>query len=241
MEELRQSQEIIDLGKKLVKEFVGNDRRNTTLGWMAHYLSELIVLGESEVDSQKQMKLKKEACKIILEVWKCRNDFPNGVRPLSGLASAVEVINSLRSKDPNVEYWDKMRRYQDISAWGDFAETLRTCSENIFALTVFASIGHEVLLKEKEWAKFPNQLSDDEKQILTYIDQALQRENPPFQIIFTDPNTKITEQKPEKISEVLDKIGELIKLQQSKFELLKAAIASESEICDPEEDYKDNQ
>ena len=230
MEELKHSQEIINLGKKLITEFSKKDQKDTTLSWMAHYLSELITSTDDELHQEKKIQLQKKTCTVILNIWKNRKDFPRGLRPLSGLASAVEVINSLKANDPNIDYWERTRRYEDNSPWGNFAEVLRNSSQNIFALTVFASIGNEILLNEKEWLKFPNLLSDDEKQILEYIDQILNRDENPIKIVFTTQGKKKKKRKLEKIDEVFDRIEELLMLQLSKFEALKKSILEAKKV-----------
>jgi len=237
MEQSKHSQEIIDLGKKLVKEFSKHDQRDTTLSWMAHYLSELIISVENEHDGEKRTVLQAKACEVILGIWKNRDDFPRGTRPLTGLSSAVEVINSLRKNDP--DYWARSRSYEDHSEWGNFAETMRNSSQNVFDLTLLASVGQEMLLKEKEWSEFPNLLSAEEKEILDFIDQVLQRDKNPIRIVYTTAGSKKKGRKPEKIELVFKRIEKLLNLQLQKYEQLKTAVLGEKNEPDLEEDDDD--
>ncbi|SJN27780.1 hypothetical protein [Sphingobacterium sp. JB170] len=232
----KQSQEIISLGKKLIREFCEEDRRDTTLGWMAHYLSELIVSVENETEPERKAELKKEACEVILIIWSKRNGFLKGSRPLSGLSSAVEVINSLKENDPKMAFWERMQRYEEGSPWGNFAKTLKDSSERIFDLTFLASIGQKVLLREKEWEKFPSLLSDDEIQILGYLDRVLHRAENPVKIVIADASTSDEEQKPEKIDEVLNKIDAILKEQMKKFEALKSTVFAARQTLDHDKD-----
>lgn len=239
MEELKRSQEIISLGKKIIQEFSREDRRNTTLGWMAHYIAELIVSAENEMKPDRKIKLQKEASEIILAIWSKRNDFPRGSRPLSGLSSAVEVINSLKADEP-MSYWERIRGYEEDSEWGKFAKTLFRSSQTIFDLTLLASIGHEILLKEKEWTEFPNLLSEEEKQILDYLDRMLERDESPIKVVVADSAADDEEQKPQKIEEVFDKIERLLQEQIKKFEALKSnVLAAKQTLKDDKDDESD--
>jgi hypothetical protein len=64
MEKLKRSQEVLDLGKQLVREFSIHDRYDLTTSWMAHYLSEIITEAEEEKSIPKKRKLQKECCDI---------------------------------------------------------------------------------------------------------------------------------------------------------------------------------
>jgi len=238
MEELKYSQETIDLGKKLIREFSAHDKRDLTLSWMAHYLSELIIATEKELDQTRKTELNKEAYEMVLTLWQNRNDFPRGTRPLSGLSSAVEVIKSLRRQDPDVEYWQRNREYQENGPWGNFAETMRNSSENIFALTISASIGQDALAKEKEWAEFPNLLSDEEREVLNYIDEILKRDKNPIKIHYTTADKKDKPRKVEKIDKVLGRIEKLLKQQQEQFEALKQSVLKGRELADDSDDWE---
>lgn len=230
MEELKYSQETIALGKKLIREFSVHDKRDLTLGWMAHYLSELIVSAEHEQETEKKAELNRQTCEMILTLWQNRNDFPRGTRPLTGLSSAVEVIRSLRKRDPGLDYWQRNAEYQQNGPWGNFAETVRNSSENIFALAVFASVSDGALTREKEWSEFPNLLTEQEREMLEYIDEILARNENPIKIRFTSPGKKEKPRKVEKIEKVLARMEKLLKKQTSQFEVLKKAVLKGREL-----------
>lgn len=240
METSKHTQEIIALGKKLVSEFSAHDRRDITLNWMAHHLSALMVSAEKETDGVKKAELNEQACHGILTIWQSRNDFPRGTRPLSGLSEAVEVIRSLREEDPDTDYWARHRELQQNSAWGNFAESLRSSNDTIYALTVYASICEELLAKEKEWTEFPNMLSDEERELLEYIDEVIRRDENPIRIVYTSADKTEEKPKPEKIDRIFTKIDKLLKQQMSQFEVLKAAVLNGRDII-PDEDNWDSQ
>lgn len=217
MEQLKHCQEIIALGKKLIKEFSTHDQRDTTLCWMAHYLSELMVSIENEADIITKRKLQENACQIILGIWKNRNDFPHETRPLASLSSTVEVINSFKKKDLSNSYWERLN--QDSSEWGNFAETLKKSSELAFSLTILASTGNDLLLKEKEWSIFPNLLSKEENEIIDYLDQLKESQQRRNKIELPTSRKK----KKEKIEHLFDRIEKILNDQMDKFIKLKSS------------------
>lgn len=250
MEELKHSKEIIELGKKLVKEFSSRDRQKITLSWMAHYLSELITLAESENDPDLKAAHQEKACEMIMRIWANRNDYPSGVRPLSGLASAVAVLSSLQEKvmNPELNYWQRGMQYEDSSPWGKFAKAIRTSTENLIPLAILSSFSHEALLSEKEWLKFPNLLSEDENKILGYIDQILDRDSEYYKFVIRRSDED--EEEPEKIDLIFNEMEKLLKQQQSSFEELRGKVlleknseglteTNEDEDDDIDNDYKD--
>lgn len=237
METSKHTQEIIALGKKLVSEFSAQDRRDVTLNWMAHHLSALMVSAEKETDEKKKSELNEQACQAILTIWQSRNDFPKGTRPLSGLSEAVEVIRSLREEDPNADYWARHRELHQNSAWGNFAESLRSSNDTIYALTMYASIGEDLLAKEKEWTEFPNLLSDEERELLEYIDEVIRRDEHPIRIVYTSADKPKEKPKPEKIDRIFTKIDKLLKQQQGQFEALKAAVLKGRDVIPDEGDW----
>ncbi|WP_442591931.1 hypothetical protein ACSBL2_11955 [Pedobacter sp. AW31-3R] len=242
MEELKYSQETIALGKKLIRDFSAHDKRDLTLGWMAHYLSELIVSAEQEQEEAKKAELNRQACEMILTLWQNRNDFPRGTRPLTGLSSAVEVIRSLRKRDPGLDYWQRNMEYKQNGPWGNFAETVRNSSENIFALAVFASVTEDALTREKEWSEFPNLLSEQEREMLEYIDEILTRDEAPIKIRFTSPGKKEEPKEVEKMDKVLARMEKLLKKQTAQFDALKRAVLKGRELdakTDSDDDWED--
>lgn len=242
MEELKYSQETIALGKKLIREFSAHDKRDLTLGWMAHYLSELIASAEQEQKGAKKAELNRQAYEMILTLWQNRNDFPRGTRPLTGLSSAVEVVRSLRKRDPGLDYWQRNREYQQNGPWGNFAETVRNSSENIFALAVFASVSEDALAREKEWSEFPNLLSEEEREMLEYIDEILTRDENPIKIHFTSPDSKEKPKEVEKMNKLLARMEKLLKKQTAQFEALKSTVLKGRELdtdSDSDDDWED--
>jgi hypothetical protein len=104
MEHLEQQKKAIDLGKLLVKE-LGLESSNDTLSrWMAHYISEKIILAERLPKKQEKNDAKKDCFETILKLWKHRWLLPSGKRPLQNFAPILEVLNKLNPERPDLFY-----------------------------------------------------------------------------------------------------------------------------------------
>lgn len=224
MEKSEHLQETIALGKKLIEEFSTHSKRNTTLRWMGHYLAELIKSAEIEKIASKRTQKEKEIVKLILDIWKARPYFPKQIGPLSGLAGAVEVIKSLEEPKKNEKYWGINIDFEKSTPWGKFATTMRKTSKSLYSMALLASVSHETLLKEKEWAKFPNLLSEDEKTIIGYIDDHLSYSYNRIQIVVTSSKPDEKKKKPDRIDKLLSKIEKSIEAQKASFDELKKSI-----------------
>ena len=97
MEDSRQFEGVIALGKRLVSE-LGSEQSTSTLGnWMAHHIAELIIEAE-QADNEAKSALEDRCRSAILALWKHIEVFPRGTRPLENLEPVVATIRAL---DPN--------------------------------------------------------------------------------------------------------------------------------------------
>ncbi len=96
--------EIVELGKKLVVE-LGSERDSDTLSrWMSHYLAELIVKAEHADGVEKQEA--QEACfKAILELWDYRHQFPDGRRPFESFEPIFRALEALDPDNQVSRFW----------------------------------------------------------------------------------------------------------------------------------------
>lgn len=98
MEQSKHSEEeILKLGKKLIKELELVYSVNTLARWMAHYLAELITNIENTELGEEKQKLKKECCDIILDIWGKRERIPIE-KPTDRLKPIIDVISLLKKK-----------------------------------------------------------------------------------------------------------------------------------------------
>lgn len=223
MEKLQQSQEVLNLGKALVKLFSDRGRTDLTTSWMSHYLAELIKEAEGESDIIKKRKLQKEASKIILDLWRERKHFPHSA-PLSQLKHAVAIIGALKDERNTSMPWNYYRGYENESPWGQYMFATRRAIEAIFKITVSGSIVKEIIEKEKMWLNHEVFLSEEEKKIIEYLDQLLNSSDSFINIIYTDHKAELPKEKPDKMKQVIFKLKELIAKQNVALAKLEADI-----------------
>jgi hypothetical protein len=217
MEQLKQSQEILNLGKKIANEFSKNGRSDTATNWMAHYLAELISNCERETDIKKKELLEKETVDVILKIWSKRQHWEERTRPLSNLKDTIAILNNFKEK--NGYNWSSRFDDNDQNEWSRFVKTIKESAETIFTTSICSTLSEENIGKEKEWFNLTSkQLASDEKEVLEELE------------LFINGNTKkiptkkvgISKVNPEKIA--IEKIAELINAQQEALEKLKKGL-----------------
>ncbi|SHJ19029.1 hypothetical protein [Algibacter luteus] len=175
MEQSKHSEEeILKLGKKLIKELDLVYTGNTLARWMAHYLAELINnINKCESEEEKS-KLQKECCDIILEIWEKRERVPIE-KPTEKLKPIIDVISLLKKNEhPFIrhKFLDKRNGLKNSnSGWLSFLEIVKNNSERIYRKSLIAMVSEELLEKDKEWIdEHDSFLSDEEKSVVEYID-----------------------------------------------------------------------
>src|SRR2546425_816694 len=104
MENSSRSDAVLKLGKKIVDEF-GLDQSVDTLGrWMAHYIAELIHDVETADANDKPAKSAKCSA-AILDLWRHRNNYRNGERPLEDFEPVLRTLESLDPTDHRPRYF----------------------------------------------------------------------------------------------------------------------------------------
>jgi len=94
MENSEVQQDIIKLGKLLVKELEKKASDDTLSRWMAHYISEKIVASEAATGNKKKA-LEKECFDTILKLWAHRWDLPSNRRPFREFEQIFEILKKL--------------------------------------------------------------------------------------------------------------------------------------------------
>ena len=96
-EELPRFDEVLALGRKIVKELEQEHFFDTLGRWIAHYVAELIITAEnaSVIDQQNA---KRKCFETILELWRHHSNLPNGLRPFEELEP---ILRALAYLDPN--------------------------------------------------------------------------------------------------------------------------------------------
>ncbi|WP_055436659.1 hypothetical protein [Lacinutrix algicola] len=218
MEQSKHSEEqILKLGKKLIKELELVYTVNTLSRWMTHYLAELINTIDKCESKEEKSKLQKECCDIILEIWKKREGLPIE-KPTEKLKPIIDVISLLKKNEhPFIRhrFFDKKKGLKNSnSSWLSFLEIVKNNSERIYRKSLIAMISEELLEKDKDWIKENGDfLSDDEKSVVEYLDSIRE-----ITISFHDgQEVEVTEK--EKIKKLFNELEE--QLDEQKEELLR--------------------
>lgn len=95
MEDLEQQNQIINLGKLLVKELGLENSVDTLSRWMAHYLADKISLIERLPDGKEKKNAQKECFEVILKLWENRWELPSGRRPLENFEPILNVLEKI--------------------------------------------------------------------------------------------------------------------------------------------------
>ncbi|GAA3922687.1 hypothetical protein GO495_02190 [Chitinophaga oryziterrae] len=94
MEYLEQ-QQILTLGKLIVKQLDADDDNDMLSRWMAHYLAEKMTLLESVTTVEHREALRKECFELILNLWEQRWHYPEGKQPLRNFDHILAVLERL--------------------------------------------------------------------------------------------------------------------------------------------------
>ncbi len=175
MEQSKHSEEeILKLGKKLIKELELVYTGNTLARWLAHYLAELISNIDKCESKGEKNNLQRECCDVILEIWGERERIPIE-KPTEKLKPIIDVISLLKKNEhPFIRhrFLDKKNGLKNSnSSWLSFLEKVKDNSERIYRKSLISMISEELLEKDKEWIEeHYSFLSDDEKSVVEYLD-----------------------------------------------------------------------
>jgi hypothetical protein len=175
MEQSKHSEEeILKLGKKLIKELELVYTVNTLARWLAHYLAELMSNIDKCESEEEKNNLQRECCDIILEIWGKRERIPIE-KPTEKLKPIIDVISLLKKNEhPFIRhrFLDKKNGLKNSnSSWLSFLGKVKNNSERIYRKSLISMISEELLGKDKEWIEEHGSfLSDDEKSVVEYLD-----------------------------------------------------------------------
>ncbi len=227
MEQSKHSEEeILKLGKKLIKELDLVYTGNTLARWMVHYLAELMHSIEVCTSKTEKARLKKECCNVILELWEKRERIPIE-KPLTKLKPIIDVIGLLKKNEhPFIHhrFLDNNKNLKNKhSSWFSFLETIKTNSERIYRKSLISMISEEVLEKDKEWIeKHGNFLSDEEKSIVDYLDSINEV------TISFDENSKNKVAKEDKLKDLFNELEKQIDEEKEALLILKKVLLNSS-------------
>lgn len=180
MEQLEHSEEeIIKLGKKIVKQLDLEYSTDTLARWMSHYLAELIVNVDKAICDIEKKQLQKECCDVILKLWSQKENLPIK-KPLQNLNPVIEILQVLNEEkeDGIFPSWMEYRASSLDSEWSHFVDLVKNNSEKLFNKVIQMNIYEYLLNKDEEWMKEHKQfLKSDELEFLEIVDSIARFKN----------------------------------------------------------------
>tara|TARA_R110002074_G_scaffold175524_1_gene338929 strand:+ start:1929 stop:2504 length:576 start_codon:yes stop_codon:yes gene_type:complete len=189
---------------------------------MGHYLAELIHKIDTIDSESEKTDLRKECCSLILEIWEKRERVPIE-KPLERLKPVINVIELLKKREHPFIFHDFPSNNRDLNVndpeWIGFLKVVKNNSEIIYKKSLKAMVSNEILKKDNEWViKHGNLLSDDEKQIVEYLNSINE-----LTITFSDgSNDEKTEK--EKLEELFVELESHIEEQKNFLKNLKKEV-----------------
>jgi len=174
MEQSKHSEEeIIKLGKKLVKELDLEYSVNTLARWMSHYLAELIENIDKAKSNKEKKLLQQECCDVILKVWSQKENLPIR-KPLDDLKPVIEILQVLKEEKESgiLPRWlGRKWKLPHKNQWAAFADLVKNNSEEIFDKVVQMNFHIDILSKDEKWMKENKEfLSKEEISFLEFVD-----------------------------------------------------------------------
>lgn len=230
MEQSNQQAEILELGRKIVKELISEDDDRISLleNWMGHYIAELIFKIENEKNELVKEKLQKECFETILKLWEKRSYVPNDNLPLNNIKQAINTLSELKNTR-NV--WERMR-ISNENSWesvtlqihDNYVDTLKICLNSLIA--------QNTLGKEKVWAdEFGEFLTSEEKVIINELEDLLEEPQPITLFITDEDATEIGHNKVEKdrLTRTFNRLESILEDQKELIEKLKNKLLDDKE------------
>lgn len=222
MDKLNTPNEILKLGKKIIKELAPEDDDSLTLleKWMAHHIAELIHKSEHEKNIREKEKLQKECSGIILDLWKLRSGMSSPCMPMQKIQKAIDLLYELK-KDKTI--WEQLHSKKNVS-WNSLAETFYDNYMRAIKLCIHASMDENALEWEKIWVEeFENFLSSEEKDMVEALEDFMQKQSPVLNFIAEHRTSKNNPTAKEKTTEsILEQLEKITEEQQKVIHELKS-------------------
>jgi hypothetical protein len=160
MEKSERFNQVVALGRKLVKELDLEPSVDTLGRWMAHYIADLMKTVEESVGDAREVAEKK-CFESILSLWKHRYELPNGERPFEELEPIVRAIGSLDPDNDTPRYFRAVMSSKEetdeskVGKWLTLIEGI-DYSAKILIRYFLAEAARDAVNKTKEWVELAN-------------------------------------------------------------------------------------
>ncbi|MCW9706276.1 hypothetical protein [Fodinibius salsisoli] len=126
------------MGKELVQELELQSGVDTLSKWMAHYISEQIVIAENAT-GEEEIKAKEKCFDTILKLWERRGHLPNGSRPFEDFEQIFHVLKKIDPKgDPRpfhqLKDFDKVKEEEldsEVKYWINKVELINSYTRKL--------------------------------------------------------------------------------------------------------------
>lgn len=217
-------EQIINLGKALVKE-LGLERGVDTLArWMAHYIAEQITIA-GNVTGKDKVKAEEHCFETILKLWQHRSFYPKGKQPFESFEPIFRALERLDpvNKHPyffntfeDKESSEKTNKVSEsVQQWLDVAsgidQVARIWLDYVFRQAALCATDEETL----EWLK--NSINLENIDDVSVIVQLLPTSLSNGEI----PNESMQQKKRELINSRIEKLEAFADLNQKLLSILK--------------------
>lgn len=221
MEQLEHSEsQILELGKRIVKELDLEDSVNTLGKWMAHYVAEIIYKVENCDNETEKNNLQNECSKLIIQLWKDKKHLPIQ-EPLSNLKPLLKTLEALKEDKYSFYSYRDLKNSNDRVNWHEFVSLAKNNTNKIFQLAVYANSAKEILQSKQRYTEEDAiLLSDDEQKLIELLNKYLKLGDSILDFGDEDIELEKMESK-ERYKIIFEKFEELIDDQKESLSKLK--------------------
>jgi hypothetical protein len=175
----------ISLGKALVQELGLEPGVDTLSRWMAHYISEQIVLAENAPDNEKT-EAKQRCFDTILKLWKHRLSLPNGRYPFKNFEPIFETLSRLDPDNSRPYYFDNSHfqksenddtpedQTNEVQSWINMALSIDAAARVLIDFAIKQAACNAEDEKTGAWIEKSTGISDDKYDDLSIITRLLE-------------------------------------------------------------------
>lgn len=231
MEKSNRQEEILILGKKIIKELSNEDDDRLTLleKWMGHYIAELIDKAENAKTEKERTAFQKECFDTILKLWDKRSTLPIESLPLGRIKIAIDILNEIqRQKD----IWEQMR-FANPTSWESLAVKIHDTQMDAVRICIQAAIAENAMEQEKVWMdECGDALSSEEKEIIEKLDHFLEEPSSAItiNIISNNKETDLKETPKSKIERAFERLESINEEQKKAIQKLKETLTKASTV-----------
>ncbi|WP_455649836.1 hypothetical protein [Enterocloster citroniae] len=148
---MKQQEEILHLGKKIIKELSNEDDDHLSLleKWMGYYIAELINKIEIEKEEERRKHLQQEGFESILKLWDKRNESSIKGMPLTRIKPAIDILNEFNEER---SVWQLMHS-ADIKSWENLAVKIHDTYMDSIRICIQAAIAEDALWNGKKFGQ----------------------------------------------------------------------------------------